>query len=109
MHDSILVGGARIAAEANTRAHACEVSGLVAGAAPAGGLRVVYGDEVTASGGATVDDRPTVPCLLGFGSGPLPAELYRPFVAFDRRRSATDVASAPPLAFPPAALLATCL
>ena len=45
-HDKILVGGARVAAEALTRAHACGVAGLVAGAAPAGGLRVVYGDDV---------------------------------------------------------------
>ena len=105
MQDRIVVGGARIAAEAITRAHACGVGGLVAGAAPAGGLRVVYGDEVTASGGATVDDRPTVLCLLGFGSGPLPAELYRPFVAFDGRRAAINVASARLFVFAPEALL----
>src|SRR5438045_2065703 len=57
MHDKILVGGARIAAEAITRAHACGVAGLVAGAAPAGGLRVVDGADVTASGGATIRGR----------------------------------------------------
>src|SRR6266851_3696060 len=78
LHDKIIVGGARIAAEAITRAHACGVAGLVAGAAPAGGLRVVYGDEVTASGGATLEDRPTVLCLQGFGNGPLPREVYLP-------------------------------
>src|SRR5207237_1817108 len=50
MHDKILVGGARIAAEAITRAHACGVAGLVARAAAAGGLRAVYGADGTASG-----------------------------------------------------------
>jgi hypothetical protein len=94
MHDKIIVGGARIAAEAITRAHACAVAGLVAGAAPAGGLRVVYGDEVTASGGPTVEDRPTVLCLQGFGSGPLPREIYLPLVAFSGHRAAIHVASA---------------
>ena len=105
MHDKILIGGARMAAEAITRAHACGVAGLVAGAAPAGGLRVVYGDEVTASGSAMVEDRPTILCLLGFGSGPLPAEIYRPFVAFDGRRAAISVASAQLFVFAPEALL----
>lgn len=105
MHDKILVGGARIAAEAITRAHACGVAGLVAGAAPAGGLRVVYGDDVTASGSATIDDRPTILCLLGFGSGPLPNEIYRPFVSFNGRRAAINVASARLFVFAPEALL----
>jgi hypothetical protein len=105
MRDKILVGGARIAAEAITRAHACGVAGLVAGAAPAGGLRVVYGDEVTASGGATVEDRPTILCLLGFGNGPLPAEVYLPFVAFTGRRAAINVASARLFVFAPEAIL----
>ena len=102
MHDKILIGGARIAAEAITRAHACAVAGLVAGAAPAGGLRVVYGDEVTASGGATVEDRPTVLCLQGFGSGPLPREVYLPLVAFSGHRAAIHVASARLFVFAPA-------
>jgi hypothetical protein len=105
MHDKIIVGGARIAAEAITRAHACGVAGLVAGAAPAGGLRVVYGDDVTASGSATVEDRPTVLCLIGFGSGPLPVQIYRPFVAFNGRRAAINVASARLFVFAPEALL----
>jgi hypothetical protein len=105
MHDKILVGGARIAAEAITRAHACGVAGLVAGAAPAGGLRVVYGDDVTASGGATIEDRPTILCLMGFGSGPLPNEIYLPFVSFDGRRAAINVASARLFVFAPEALL----
>lgn len=104
-HDKILVGGARIAAEAMTRAHACGVAGLVAGAVPAGGLRVVYGDEVTASGGPTVEDRPTVLCLLGFGNGPLPSEIYLPFVAFSGRRAAIHVASARLFVFAPEAVL----
>lgn len=103
--DKILVGGARIAAEVITRAHACGVAGLVAGAAPAGGLRVVYGEEVTASGGATVEDRPTVLCLLGFGNGPLPTEIYLPFVAFSGQRAALHVGSARLFVFAPEALL----
>ncbi|HEY8808242.1 MAG TPA: hypothetical protein VIN70_11750 [Candidatus Limnocylindria bacterium] len=105
MHDKILIGGARIAAEAITRAHACGVAGLVAGAAPAGGLRVVYGEAVTASGGPSVDDSPTILCLQGFGNGPLPAEVYRPFVVFDGRRAAINVASARLFVFAPEALL----
>ena len=105
MHDKILIGGARIAAEAITRAHACTVAGLVAGAAPAGGLRVVYGDEVTASGGPTVEDRPTVLCLQGFGNGPLPLEVYVPLVAFSGHRAAIHVASARLFVFAPAAAL----
>ncbi|HEX9494620.1 MAG TPA: hypothetical protein VGA38_02545 [Candidatus Limnocylindria bacterium] len=103
--DKILVGGARIAAEVITRAHACGVAGLVAGAAPAGGLRVVYGEEVTAAGGATVEDRPTVLCLLGFGNGPLPNEIYLPLVAFSGKRAAIHVGSARLFVFAPEALL----
>jgi len=105
MHDKIIIGGARIAAEAITRAHACAVAGLVAGAAPAGGLRVVYGDEVTASGGPTVEDRPTVLCLQGFGNGPLPLAVYLPLVAFSGHRAAIHVASARLFVFAPAASL----
>jgi hypothetical protein len=105
LHDTILVGGARIAAEALTRAHACGIAGLVAGAAPAGGLRVVYGEEVTASGGPTVEDRPTILCLMGFGNAPLPTEVFLPFVAFSGQRAAIHVASARLFVFaPPAAL-----
>jgi hypothetical protein len=104
-HDTILIGGARIAAEVITRAHACGVAGLVAGAAPAGGLRVVYGEEVTASGGPTVEDRPTVLCLLGFGTGPLPTEVYLPLVAFTGKRATIHVGSAHLFVFAPEALL----
>ena len=108
LHDKIVIGGARIAAEAITRAHACAVAGLVAGAAPAGGLRVVYGEEVTASGGPTVEDRPTVLCLQGFGNGPLPREVYLPLVAFSGQRAAIHVASARLFVFaPPASLEAS--
>ena len=105
MHDKILVGGARIAAEAITRAHACAVAGLVAGAAPAGGLRVVFGEEVTASGGPTVEDRPTILCLQGFGNGPLPREVWVALVAFSGHRAAIHVASARLFVFAPATLL----
>ncbi len=90
----ILVGGARMAAEAITRAHACGAAGVVAGAAPAGGLRVVYGDDVTADGLASRDDRPTVLCLVGFGTAALPPELFRPLVAFAGSRASIHTASA---------------
>lgn len=102
LRDRILVGGARMAAEAITRAHACGVAGLVAGAAPAGGLRVVYGDDVEARGGASVGDRPTVLCLVGFGSGPLPAEVWDPLVGFAGQRAAIHTASARLFVFAPA-------
>ncbi len=98
----ILVGGARMAAEAITRAHACGVAGLVAGAAPAGGLRVVYGDDVRAAGEATMDDRPTVLCLLGFGTAPIPREIFVPLVALTGSRAAIHTASARLFAFAPA-------
>lgn len=97
----ILVGGARMAAEAITRAHACGVAGLVAGAAPAGGLRVVYGDDVVAAGGRSADDRPTVLCLLGFGSAPLPVEVWGPLVALTGERASIHTASARLFVFAP--------
>ena len=100
--EHILVGGARMAAEAITRAHACGVAGLVAGAAPAGGLRVVYGDDVRAAGAPSRDDRPTVLCLLGFGSAPIPAEVFVPLVALTGSRAAIHTASARLFAFAPA-------
>ena len=77
----IIVGGARMSAEVITRAHACGVAGLVAGGVPPAGLRVVYGDAVTASGSPSRDDRPTVLCLMGFGSAVLPRAIYEPFAA----------------------------
>jgi hypothetical protein len=101
LRDRILVGGARMAAEAITRAHACGVAGLVAGAAPAGGLRVVYGDDVEARGGASIGDRPTVLCLVGFGSGPLPAEVWAPLAGFEDQRAAIHTASARLFVFAP--------
>ncbi len=99
--EHILVGGARMAAEAMTRAHACGVAGLVAGAAPAGGLRVVYGDDVRAAGASTRDDRPTVLCLLGFGAAPIPREVFVPLVALTGSRAAIHTASARLFAFAP--------
>jgi hypothetical protein len=99
----ILVGGARAAAEAITRAHACGVAGVVAGAAPAGGLRVVYGDEDVAGGAASDGDRPTVLCLTGFGSAPLPAAVWDPFVALAGERAAIHTATARVFVFAPRA------
>ncbi len=94
LRDRILVGGARVSAEAITRAHACGTAGIVAGAVPAGGLRAVYGDSVGARGGPSFADVPTVLCLLGFGSAPLPAELWDPLIAFAGERAAVHAASA---------------
>jgi len=98
----ILVGGARIAAEAITRAHACAIAGLVAGAAPAAGLRVVYGNAITAAGSATRDDSPTVLCLVGFGTAPLPREVFAPLAALAGSRAAIHASSARLFVFAPA-------
>jgi hypothetical protein len=94
MQGRILIGGARVTAEAITRAHACGVAALVAGGAPAGGLRVVYGDEATASGTTTGPEAPTVLCLVGFGVAPLPREVFGPLVALVGARAAIHTASA---------------
>ena len=90
----ILIGGARVSAEVITRAHACGIAGLVAGGVPPAGLRVVYGDTVTASGSPSRDDRPTVLCLMGFGSGGLPNNVYEPFTALAGARAAIHTGSA---------------
>ncbi len=98
----ILVGGARVAAEAITRAHAVGVAGVVAGSVPAAGLRVVYGDDVGASGGPSFEDRPTVLCLAGFGSGALPREAWDPLAALSGARASIHAASARLFVFAPA-------
>jgi hypothetical protein len=90
----IIVGGARVSAEVITRAHACGIAGLVAGGVPPAGLRVVYGDAVTASGSPSRDDRPTVLCLIGFGSASLPRAVYDTFAALAGARAAIHTASA---------------
>lgn len=90
----ILVGGGRTGAEAITRAHACGVGAVVAGGVPAGGLRVMFGDAVVARGRPTRADAPTVLCLLGFGSAPLPPALFGPLASFAGARAAVHTASA---------------
>jgi hypothetical protein len=90
----IIVGGARVSAEVITRAHACGVAGLVAGGVPPAGLRVVYGDTVTASGSSSRDDRPTVLCLMGFGSAVLPRAIFEPLASLGGARAAIHTASA---------------
>ena len=90
----IIVGGARMSAEVITRAHACGVAGIIAGAVPPAGLRVVYGDAVTASGSPSRDDRPTVLCVMGFGSVALPSAVFQPFAALAGSRAAIHTASA---------------
>lgn len=101
LRGKILIGGARMAAEAITRAHACGAAGVVAGAAPAGGLRVVYGDDVTADGLVSRDDRPTVLCLVGFGTAALPDEIFRPLASFAGSRASVHTASARLFVFAP--------
>src|SRR5205807_3541531 len=95
----ILVGGGRIAAEAITRSHACGVAGLVAAAAPAAGLRGVFGEGTSAAGSPTREPGPTVLCLMGFGNGTLPPEIFAPLAALAGSRAAIPTASAPPFVF----------
>ena len=101
LRDHILIAGARATAESITRAHACGVAALVAGAAPAAGLRVVYGEDATASGATTGPDAPTVLCLIGFGAAPLPREVFTPLVALVGSRAAVHTASARLFVFVP--------
>ena len=101
MRDRILIGGARATAESITRAHACGVAAVVAGASPAGGLRVVYGDAATASGATTGSDAPTVLCLIGFGVAPLPREVFAPLVALVGARAAVHTSTARLFVFAP--------
>jgi hypothetical protein len=68
---------------------------------PAGGLRVVFGDDVTAQGAPLRDDAPTVLCLLGFGGSQLPAQIYAPLRAFAGTRAAVHTASARLFVFAP--------
>ncbi|MEX2046928.1 MAG: hypothetical protein WEE03_07170 [Chloroflexota bacterium] len=101
MQGRILIGGARATAESITRAHACGVAAVVAGAAPASGLSVVYGEAATASGAVTGPDAPTVLCLIGFGVAPLPREVFMPLVALSGVRAAVHTASARLFVFAP--------
>ena len=100
--ERILIGGARASAECIARAHACGVAAVVAGAVPAGGLRVVFGAEVSAHGSPSRDDLPTVLCLLGFGHAPLPPQLFAPLAAVAGTRAAVHTASARLFVFAPA-------
>ncbi len=97
----ILVGGGRSAAEAIARAHACGASAMVAGAVPAGGLRAIFGDDVTAHGTGAVTDMPTVLCLLGFGTAQLPPALLTSFRDLGSARAAIHAASARLFVFAP--------
>jgi len=98
----ILVGGARSGAEAIARAHACGAAGVIAGAVPAGGLRVVFGDDVSAQGSPSRADTPTVLCLLGFGHAPLPSAIFAPLAKFAGSRAAIHTESARLFVFAPA-------
>lgn len=98
----ILIGGARGGAEAIARAHACGAAGVVAGAVPAGGLRIVFGDDVSAHGSPSRADTPTVLCLLGFGHAPLPPGIFTPLAALAGTRAAIHTESARLFVFAPA-------
>lgn len=98
---AIVFGGARITAESLTKAHACGVAGLVSGAVPATALRAVYGAQAGACGGPTIEDRPTVLCLVGFGSARVPLSLFRPLVGFSGARAAIHTRSARLFVFAP--------
>lgn len=104
--ERILIGGARASAECIARAHACGAAAVVAGAVPAGGLRVVFGAEVSAHGSPSRDDLPTVLCLLGFGSAPLPLQIFAPLAALAGTRAAIHTASARLFVFAPADAIA---
>ncbi len=99
--ERILVGGGRSGAEAIARAHACGVAAVVTGAVPAAGLRVVFGDGVSAHGDASRGDVPTVLCLVGFGAAHLPTAIFEPLVAFAGKRAAIHTASARLFVFAP--------
>ncbi|HKW78478.1 MAG TPA: hypothetical protein VJQ09_05205, partial [Candidatus Limnocylindria bacterium] len=94
LRDRILIGGGRSGAESIARAHACGVAAVVAGTVPAAGLRMVFGDEVSAQGSPSRADVPTVLCLLGFGSGQLPSQVFEPLLALAGSRAAVHTASA---------------
>jgi hypothetical protein len=90
----ILIGGGRSGAEAIARAHACGAAAVVAGAVPANGLRVLFGDDTGAYSKVVGGDVPTVLCLLGFGNAPLPASLFGPLAELAGTRAAIHSASA---------------
>lgn len=100
LRDRILVAGGRAGPEVITRAHACGVAGVIAGAVPPSGLRHIYGDDVTARG-LDRPDLPTVLCLIGFGATVLPAEVGGPLAALAGRRAAIHSASARLFVFAP--------
>jgi hypothetical protein len=99
--DRILIGGGRSAAEAIARSHACGAAAVVAGAVPASGLRVLFGDDTGAHPRPVRGDAPTVLCLLGFGNAPLPAQLFEPLAELAGTRAAIHVASARLFVFAP--------
>jgi hypothetical protein len=67
---------------------------VVAGAVPASGLRVLFGDDTGARSRAVRGDAPTVLCLLGFGNAPLPGQLFEPLAELAGTRAAIHTASA---------------
>ena len=97
----ILVGGGRSAAESIARAHACGALAVIAGAVPASGLRVLFGDDTGAQSKPLAGDAPTVLCLLGFGSAPLPTQVFGPLTELGGVRAAIHTASARLFVFAP--------
>lgn len=99
--DRILIGGGRSAAEAIARAHACGAAAVIAGAVPASGLRVLFGDDTGAYAKSVRGDAPSVLCLLGFGSAPLPTQIFAPLAQLAGTRAAIHTASARLFVFAP--------
>lgn len=97
----ILIAGGRAGAEAIARGHACGAAAVVAATVPASGLRMLFGDDVSAHGASGPVDAPTVLCLAGFGTGALPDAVFAPFRALDGVRAAVHTASAALFAFAP--------
>ena len=62
----------------------------------------MYGNAITAAGSATRDDSPTVLCLVGFGTAPLPREVFAPLAALAGSRAAIHASSARLFVFAPA-------
>ena len=92
--DRILIGGGRSAAESIARAHACGAAAVVAGAVPANGLRVLFGNDAGAYPKHVRGDAPTVLCLLGFGNAALPSQIFGPLTELAGTRAAIHTASA---------------
>ena len=73
----------------------------MSGAAPASAIRDVFGPEARAGGSPSHEDRPTVLCLIGFGSASLPRELFEPLVDLAGARASIHPAAGMLFVFAP--------